>query len=167
MKVLFVNPAPSGSRKGNRITALRWGRIVRDLGHRVGIATDYAGQRCDVLVALHAGKSADAAARYRAARPGAALIVALTGTDLYGDIHTSVEARRSLELADRLIVLQPCGIDELPEEVRHKARVIYQSVPPPRRRGTPRADTFDVCVMGHLREVKDPMRTALASRLLP
>jgi glycosyltransferase involved in cell wall biosynthesis len=27
--------------------------------------------------------------------------------------------------------------------------------------------TFDVCVLGHLREVKDPFRTALASRLLP
>ena len=43
------------------------------------------------------------------------LVVALTGTDLYGDIHTSPEAQTSLDLATRLVVLQPMGIRELPE----------------------------------------------------
>src|SRR5262249_44099359 len=30
-----------------------------------------------------------------------------------------------------------------------------------------REDVFEVCVIGHLRPVKDPLRTALAARLLP
>jgi putative glycosyltransferase (TIGR04348 family) len=167
MKVLLVTPAPAGSRKGNRVTALRWGRILRGLGHGVAIATDYAGQRADLLVALHAGKSASAVARFRADRPDAPLVVALTGTDLYGDVRVSPEAKRSLELADRLIVLQPCGIEELEERFRSKTRVIYQSVPPLSRRASPREARFEVCVLGHLREVKDPLRTAQAARLVP
>lgn len=167
MKALVVTPAPGGSRKGNRITAVRWGRILRELGHRVRIAERFAGERCDVLIALHAGRSAESIARYRGERPAAPLVVALTGTDVYGDIHSRAEARRSLELADRLVVLQPLAVRQLPAELRGRVRVIYQSVPPLRTPPAPREGAFEVCVMGHLRPVKDPFRTALAARLLP
>jgi glycosyltransferase involved in cell wall biosynthesis len=67
-----------------------------------------------------------------------------------------------------LIVLQRCGVDELPRRYREKTRVIYQSTQAPRV--VPRATNhnfFQVCVLGHLRPVKDPFRTALAARLLP
>jgi putative glycosyltransferase (TIGR04348 family) len=167
LKVCLVTPAPRGSRKGNRVTALRWAHILRALGHRVAVAEAYHGQRCEVLVALHALRSFPSVERYRAERPDAPLVLALTGTDLYGDIHTHAEARRALVLATRLVLLQPLGIAELPEEVRARARVIYQSVPVPHMRAAPRQDRFEVCVMGHLRAVKDPFRTALAARLLP
>ena len=167
MKVLLVTPAPPGSRKGNRITALRWATILRGLGHRVVVAGDNTGVRADLLIALHAGKSAAAVARWRSERPHQPVVVALTGTDLYGDIHTSADARRTLELADRLVVLQPLGVQELPAELRERARVIYQSVPALDVRGTPRSTHFDVCVMGHLRPVKDPFLTAEAARQLP
>lgn len=93
--------------------------------------------------------------------------MALTGTDLYDTIHTDRAAQRSLELATRLIVLQPLGVEGLPESVRSRARVIYQSVPIPSFRVEKTTARFDVCVMGHLRPVKDPFRTALAARLLP
>ncbi len=166
MRILLVTPAPPGSRKGNRVTALRWARLLRELGHRAAVRGDYRGERCDLLVALHARKSAAAVEAYRAARPDAPLVLTLTGTDVYEDIRTDAAARRSLELASRLVVLQPLAIKELDERLRGKARVIYQSavVPPAPRR---RSATFDVCVLGHLRPVKDPFRTALASRLLP
>jgi putative glycosyltransferase (TIGR04348 family) len=167
MKICLVTPAPARSRKGNRVTALRWARLLRELGHRVTVAQRYEGQRCDLLVALHAGRSADSIARFRANHPARPLVVALTGTDLYGDIHTSPDARASLELASRLVLLQPLGVDELPEHLRHKARVIYQSVPTPAFRARRRTDLFEVCVLGHLRPVKDPFRTARAARLLP
>jgi putative glycosyltransferase (TIGR04348 family) len=167
MNILLVTPAPPGSRKGNRITANRWARLLCALGHRVAVAQAFTGQRCDLLIALHAGRSFPSVARFRRAHADRPLVVALTGTDLYGDIHSSADARTSLEVATRLVVLQPEGVAELPEALRPRARVVYQSVVPPRRRRVPRADVFEVCVLGHLRPVKDPLRTAQAARLLP
>jgi hypothetical protein len=128
MRICLVTPAPSGSRKGNRVTAERWAHVLRELGHRVTVTVEYRGQRCDLLIALHAFKSYPAICRFRDERPNDPLVLCLTGTDLYGDIHTQPEARESLELATRLVVLQPLGLDELPQALRDKGRVIYQSV---------------------------------------
>jgi putative glycosyltransferase (TIGR04348 family) len=166
-RICLVTPAPRGSRKGNRITALRWAAILRRLGRQVVVREQYRGERCDLLIALHAKRSYPSVQRYRDAHPDAPLIVALTGTDLYGSIHTDAGARRSLELATRLVVLQPLGVDELPPKVRARTRVIFQSVPRIKTSVRPRPDSFDVCVLGHLRPVKDPFRTAMASRWLP
>jgi putative glycosyltransferase (TIGR04348 family) len=96
--------------------------------------------------------------------PDKPLIVALTGTDLYRDIHVSRAARESLELADLLVVLQPLGRDELPAHLRWKARVILQSAVPTIPRPPRRERSFDVSVLGHLRSEKDPFRIALALR---
>jgi putative glycosyltransferase (TIGR04348 family) len=167
MRILLVTPAPSGSRKGNRVTAERWARLLRQLGQQVRVAEEYHGQRCDLLIALHAFKSYPSIRRFHSERPGDPLVLCLTGTDLYGDIHSQPEALASLEMATRLVVLQPLGLDELPEPLRGKTRVIYQSVPTPSVTVPPRRDVFEVCVMGHLRPVKDPLRTAWAARLLP
>ncbi len=57
MKVCLITPAPARSRKGNRVTALRWARILRELGHRVSIDQEYRRQRCDLLVSLHARRT--------------------------------------------------------------------------------------------------------------
>lgn len=167
MRVLIVTPAPRGSRRGNRVTARRWALMLRRLGHRVAIADAFTDQTCDLMVALHAEKSAGAIARYRERLPEAPLVLALTGTDLYGAIRTSEAARRSLEAADRLVVLQPLAIDELPDALRAKARVIYQSACAPTGPRAPDPDAFEVCVVGHLRAVKDPFRAAEAAGRLP
>ncbi len=167
-----MTPAPPRSRKGNRVTALRWGWLLRDLGHHVSVIQEYTGQRYDLLVALHARRSARSIARFRTMRPHHPIVLALTGTDLYRDIHHSRAAQESLRIADRLVLLQPMGMRALPSEARAKARVIYQSVSKPaggkkgREQAAQRA-AFDACVLGHLRAVKDPFRTALAARRLP
>ena len=167
MRILIVTPAPPGSRKGNRVTAMRWRRILRELGHTVAVAEEFGRQQCDLLVALHARRSAASLARFAAAHPERPIVLALTGTDLYRDIQTDPEARRSLELADRYVVLQELGAAALPERFRGRARVIYQSIVPPSREPSSRARTFNLSVVGHLRPVKDPFRAAEASRLLP
>src|SRR5215475_4370697 len=167
MKIALITPVPAQSRQGNRVTALRWARIMKALGHRVTIAQEYNGAPYNLMVALHARRSFAAIDCFRRLYPALPLIVALTGTDLYGDIRTSVEAQQSLELATRLILLQPRGIDELPAHLHPKVRVIYQSVSTPTGLPPKSKTTFDVCVLGHLRPVKDPFRTALAARLLP
>jgi len=167
MKIALITPVPAQSRQGNRVTALRWARMLKALGHRVTIAQQYDGRPYDLMVALHARRSFAAIECFWRLYPASPLIVALTGTDLYGDIHTSPEAQQSLELATRLIILQPKGIEELALHLHHKVRVIYQSVQSLNGRVPKAKTTFDVCVLGHLRPVKDPFRTALAARLLP
>src|ERR1700682_1680154 len=131
----MVCPAPPGSLHGNRVTALRWTRILRSLGHRVVIAGDYDGQPCDVLIALHARKSAGAVFEFREKHPGLPLVVALTGTDLYGDLRRYRAPVRVLETADRIVALQPLAVAELAASVREKVRVIYQSAEPTRSVG--------------------------------
>jgi putative glycosyltransferase (TIGR04348 family) len=167
MKIFMACPASPRSRKGNRVTAVRWAGFLKQLGHRLTIGQEYSGAACDVLVALHARKSYEAVRTYRRLYPKGPLVVALTGTDLYRDIRTSKHAQHSLELADRLILLQPCGLDELSTAQRAKARVIYQSVEHSRVGPAKSGDHFEVCVLGHLRSEKDPLRAALALRLLP
>ena len=91
----------------------------------------------------------------------------LTGTDLYRDIHVDEDARESLRLATRLVVLQRKGLDELAPELHAKTRVIYQSAPAsPGQPGNPEKE-FTVAVVGHMRPEKDPFRTAMAVRSLP
>jgi putative glycosyltransferase (TIGR04348 family) len=156
-----------GVETGNRVTARRWARLLRELGHQVAVQPEYDGRSADVLVALHARKSFPSIERFRREQPGRPAVVALTGTDLYRDIRTSANARKALETADRLVLLQAEGLRSLPAAARPKARVIHQSATRPRGRFAPRKDAFEVVVLGHLRPVKDPLRAAAAARLRP
>ena len=166
MKIAIVTPAAAGSRTGNRHTAQRWAAMLRAAGHTVTLATDWNARPADVLLALHARRSHDSILRYRAAYPQGKLVVVLTGTDLYRDIRYDAGAQLSLKLAQRLVVLQEEGLKELPRQFRAKTRVVYQSAQV-KVKSNPPANKFRLCVLGHLREEKDPFRAALALKLIP
>src|SRR5438094_6518720 len=174
MRIGIITPAPARSHYGNRITALRWAKILRRLGHHVTISQQYDNEKLDLLIALHARRSYSSISRFRRQYHDLPIIVALTGTDVYRDIHTSRRAQQSLQLVDRIVVLQPRALRELDSSAKRKARVIYQSVEnisglrtPGRKSQRSSSGRFDVSVIGHLRPVKDPFRAALAARLLP
>ena len=109
--------------------------------------------------------------------------MALTGTDLYQDIPAgNRHALESLELADRLLTLHARARLALPVQVRFKEALLYQSVclpsaskQPPRtwQRFMGQCKTqanitpLVICVIGHLRDVKDPLLTAQAALRLP
>lgn len=162
----IINPVPQ-HRGGNRVTALRWAWIFRKLGWKVFQEESWSGRACDMLVALHARRSNSSVVRFRREHPELPLVVAATGTDVFSDVADTGEARESFGLATRIVVLQPLSVEKLPAETRVRARVVYQSVTPPRRRLAKARDVFEVCTIAHLRPVKDPLRPALAARLLP
>ena len=167
MKIALVTPAPAQVHTGNRTTANRWARLLSELGNHVSLRKDWNGEECDLLIALHARRSFDAIRRFRHERPLAPLIVALTGTDLYSDLESSAEAICSLDLASRIVVLQALGVEAVPESARGKVRVIYQSAERPSPSPSREESCFQVCILAHLRAVKDPLRPAYAVRELP
>lgn len=169
MQICIVTPAPPRSYQGNRMTAERWRQLFEELGHRAGIVESYEGQKCDVLVALHARRSAASVLRFVSEAPGAPVVLALTGTDLYPDLATSGVSLSVLQMADRIVVLQDLGVDQVPAFLRDRTRVILQSAEPPEpgRGALHDEDSFMVAVIAHLRPVKDPLLAAAAVRMLP
>ena len=116
------------------------------------------------MVALHARRSAPSIHAWAAQHPDKGLVVVLTGTDLYRDIHTDDKAQQSLRLATHLVVLQEAGLAALPQHLRAKAQVIYQSAP--RLKPASHAPKRFLAVMvGHLRAEKDPLTFIKAARL--
>jgi putative glycosyltransferase (TIGR04348 family) len=167
LKISLITPANKQSRSGNRSTAVRWARIMRELGHRVRISVGYTGEPADLMVALHAWRSADSIASFRKKHPDRPLIVALTGTDIYRFLLSHPETTlRSMEAAAALVCLHDRVHEAIPERFGEKLQVIYQSALPLSRPRNPSKRFFDICVIGHLREEKDPLRAALAARKL-
>lgn len=167
MRIILVTPAPPRSRAGNRTTAARWAAILTSLGHRVELTTDFSRQNADLMIALHAWRSANSIQQFAETFPRRPLIVAITGTDAYRFIHTHPDTTlQSIRLASHLVGLHDLIGNTLPPDARHKMHVIYQSATPIAKR-QPYKRYFHVSVMGHLREEKDPLRPALAARLVP
>ena len=165
MNITVITPAAAGSRGGNRVTAVRWARLLRDLGHRVRVEERWSGGACDLMVAIHAWRSAQSVAQFRERHPRGPLVVLLSGTDIYRFQHSHPETTlASMAMADRLVGLHDEVGDDIPAEHGGKLRIIHQSAAPLPGPRQPSRRTFDVCVVGHLREEKDPLRAALAAR---
>jgi putative glycosyltransferase (TIGR04348 family) len=140
--------------------------MLRDR-YRPIVQTAWSGERADALIALHARRSAESIARFHDAAGTRRMAVVLTGTDLYRDLAAgSPEAARSLDLADRIVVLQEDALSSLAPGWRSKATVIFQSAPLLARRAKA-AGRLDAVVVGHLRAEKDPDTLFAAVRRLP
>lgn len=165
MDILILVP-PAKLPSGNLCTAERYGVLLGELGHAVAIGEAPGEGLPEVLIVLHAVKGHEALAGFRAAHPGVPTILVLAGTDIYP--APSETALDSMRLADRLVVLQDRAREKIPAPLRAKVRTIIQSAEPGQAPAPgPPSPWFDICVVGHLRRVKDPMRAAAASRLLP
>lgn len=161
-----MTPAGKQSRSGNRATAVRWARILEELGHRVSIAESSDGRGADMMIAVHAWRSASSIHAFAAKHPERPLVVLLAGTDIYRFQQSHpAETLAAMDCASRLVCLHDLAYRAIPEKYGPILRVIHQSAPP---LGIPRdVDDmhFDVCVIGHLRDEKDPLRAAYAARL--
>ena len=165
MHITLVSPAKLQSSSGNRTTAARWARILRQLGHQVSVDNCWDGAPADLMIALHAWRSAESIAHFNQRFPNRPLVVALTGTDVYRFLHSHPKAtQRSMALADVLVCLHGGVKNAIPKQWVDKLRIIHQSAPPLPKPRSPSKRSFDVCVIGHLREEKDPFRTAYAVR---
>jgi putative glycosyltransferase (TIGR04348 family) len=164
--VFIVTPGTRSANNGNWRTAARWASMLRDR-YRIIVQSEWVGERCDAMVALHAKRSADSIARYHAANGSRGLAVVLTGTDLYEDIPAgNADSRRSLDLAGELVVLQDEALRALEARWRRKARVVFQSATLLRAKRKP-SDALHCVSVGHLRAEKDPRTLYAAMRLLP
>lgn len=166
--IVIISPYLKKANNGNWQTAWRWSRFLSKK-YKITLMLEWDGRSCDAMIALHARRSAISIAAFAAAFPELPLIVVLTGTDLYRDIEIDESAQHSLQVATQLLILQPAGMQLLDKSLHHKTQVIYQSAPslkpvtynperPPRY--------FDVVMIGHLRDEKDPVTFMLAVQSL-
>lgn len=180
-QVVIVSPALADANNGNWQTAMRWQKFLQTptAGHpgfQTRIVTQWpdgpAAAQDSAMVALHARRSAASIMAWaqsrgdvRTMQPVPGLAVVLTGTDLYRDIQTDAQAQRSLQWAQRLVVLQDLGLPRLPEALQPRTHVIFQSTSA--RQSLPKSARFLKAVMvGHLREEKSPQTLFAAARLL-
>ena len=164
-RVCIVSPALADANNGNWRTALRWSRFLAGAA-QVQIALAWDGAPVEALIALHARRSADSIARFRAALPHAPIALVMTGTDLYRDLQTDLSAQHAVECASHVVVLQDEALKALPAAAQAKARCIVQSASRVLRDDAA-VGHIGLVAVGHLRDEKDPLTLMAAARQLP
>jgi len=159
-----VTPALASANNGNWQTARRWARMLAG-DYEVQLVQQWDRRAADVMLALHARRSAPSISAWAAQAPPRPLAVVLTGTDLYRDIAVDASALRSLALADRLVVLHEGAVADVPAEHRAKCVVCFQSTG--LRRPLPKTELhLRALMVGHLRQEKSPQTYFAAARAL-
>jgi putative glycosyltransferase (TIGR04348 family) len=165
--IVIVSPALQDANNGNWQTAQRWAQMLQKQ-HRIRIIKTWepdSGESDEVMIALHARRSASSIAAWGKLRGSRSLIVALTGTDLYRDIQIDTQAQHSLDAAGQLIVLQELGVRSLPATHHAKTHTVFQSTTS--RKTLPKTNKYLKAVMvGHLRDEKMPQTLFEAASLL-
>lgn len=148
------------------MTALRWQGFLGELGYSAEVTESWSGGDAGLLIALHAYRSHQSIVAFKKQYPSRPIVLILTGTDIYRDIANHSEVIESMEMADRLIVLQSSAIHSVPAHLQHKVQVIYQSVEIDVKDSVTK-EGFLVSVIGHLRDEKDPFCVVRSLPLLP
>ena len=161
INAVMVSASGAKLNNGNWHTAHRWAKFLS--GHcDIEVVEHWLdgpqipSREPQIMVALHARRSAPSITAWAKAYPDKPLIVVLTGTDLYRDIAFDSSAQQSLNLATHLVVLQGAGLAMVPEALRSKTHVIYQSAPL-LKPAVKSKQYFRALMVGHLREEKDPL----------
>jgi putative glycosyltransferase (TIGR04348 family) len=171
-RIVIITPASPAANNGNWQTASRWAQMLSGR-FDVSIQQTWSGEPFAAMLALHARRSAPSIAAWaqahpaspKPAMPAAGLAVVLTGTDLYRDINSDVQAQKSLALASQLMVLHELGARALPAKFRSKTRVMFQSTTT--RQTLPKTNRhLRVLMVGHLRDEKSPQTLFEAAKLL-
>ncbi|MEP7156760.1 MAG: selenoneine biosynthesis selenosugar synthase SenB [Betaproteobacteria bacterium] len=173
--IVIVTPSLADANNGNWRTAHRWQLLLKDR-FKVIVQRAWPGEssqkppKVDLLIALHARRSAESVKAFRRKHAATPIAVVLTGTDLYHDLSHDVDnntaAWRTIDTANALVVLQGAALAAVPAAFRAKTRVIYQSA----RQFVPAEKpkrTFNCVVAGHLRPEKDPETIFRMVRLIP
>lgn len=174
-RLLLASPYPLDSPRGNSVSANRILGILKECGYSADAVSgrEETGKASgEILIALHARKSATAIESFHANAPDRPVFILLTGSDLYADLHGSAETQatvhRTMRLARYLIVSQSASIADIPEIYQSKARVVPKSlltkVPErlPRKQGP-----FRIVLPSHLRPAKAPLLVLEALAALP
>lgn len=162
----IVTPAPAGSLHGNRVTAMRWQSFLKKLGHQTQISEKYTGSDVNLLVALHAYRSHLSLVQFRQSYPNKPIVLIMTGTDLYRDMSIHPEVIQSMKMATVIVLLQSAAMSLIPEDLKSKVHIIYQSTKSVKRKPLLKKQ-FLISVIGHLRPEKDPFCTAQSLEYLP
>jgi putative glycosyltransferase (TIGR04348 family) len=163
-RLVIVTPTLAKANTGNWQTASRWARLLSG-SFRVRVTDHWAGGDEQLMIALHARKSAAAMQAWRTCHPCRPLVLVLTGTDIYGQIDTDATMHRSLEQADRIVVLNRRALAAMPPPFHAKAVLCLPSCPS-RQALHKTARHLRVLMVGHLREEKSPRIFFEAVRLL-
>jgi hypothetical protein len=165
--IVIVSPALAAANNGNWQTAQRWQHFLSRSFHCRIVPSwpDKFSNQDDVMLALHARKSADSVQAWHTAKGGSKLAVVLTGTDIYRDIKMDLAAQASLAMAARLIVLQDRALLALPPQHVSKTTVIYQSAVA-QSTVDKTAQHLRAVMVGHLRDEKSPETLFAAARIL-
>jgi glycosyltransferase involved in cell wall biosynthesis len=185
MHIALVIPAPAATIWGAETTGERWRKHLQALGHSIDVVREepeatsgFEPEPYDALIAIGA-EAADASIRaFHTRHPDRPLILALNGRDLYVSLDRTPTVRTNLARANALVVFHGRAPELLPDEIRARTYVVFQSVELPEGGAeaiepAPRSETlestphcFEVCVAAPLQSYRDPLRVAKAVRLV-
>ena len=161
------------------LNAARWCRRLIELGYAVDTVPIAEGltpaemtilDQADVLIALHARRTAATAKAWRLRHPERPTVVGLAGTDLNLDMPSDVATMANVADADAVVVPHSAAAERLlalDPAWAAKTHTVSPSVDEPLPSRQIPFDEFRVVVLADLQAIDDPLLAAKATALVP